>query len=317
MQSNRILLTVIISIAIFLTPAVAQNLLTEEDIQTPVEDIYTPTVEALSEFGKGIADWTPKIFAVSILLIIGLVIGKVAGKITEKAASKILSKTSLEIGQSVVIKGTETKDSARLIAASLRWFVYLFFIMAAINALEFEQLSSALKDLWLWIPNLLAFILIIVIGVIIANISTRWLEQELERRELGGSKYLVLSAKIIIYGIVFAVALTQLGIGQSIIPILVSSFSWSIAAGVGAALAIGLGFTLKDIIPAAITTGARKKSIFKVGQRVKIDDITGTITSVEMLHVVLVDEKNESIVIPTKSLADKTITILESPKETS
>lgn len=308
-------LIAIILVSISINPVFGQNILTEGDIQTPVEDIYTPTVEALSEFGQVIVDWTPKIVAVAILLIIGLIVGKVAGKIAEKAAAKILSKTRLEIGETVVIKGTETQDSARLIGASLRWFIYLFFIMAAINALEFEQLSDALRDLWLWVPNLLAFILIIVIGIIIANISTRWFEQELTRRDFGGTKYLVISSKAIIYGIIFAVALTQLGIGQSIIPILVSSFSWSLAAGVGAALAIGLGFALKDILPAAIDASAKRKSVLKLGQRVRIGEVTGTITAVEMLHIVLVNEKNESVVIPTKSLADKTITILESEKK--
>lgn len=315
MKNKLILSIVILLIASSAVPAFAQNILTEKDIHMPVEDIYTPTVEALSEFGQTIASWAPKILAVSILLVIGLIVGKVAGKITEKAARKILSKTSLEIGQNVSLKDTEGIDSARLVGASLRWFIYLFFIMAAVNTLEFEQLSGALTSLWLWVPNLLAFILIIVIGIIITNISTRWIEQELTRREFEGAKYIVLFAKIIIYAIVFAVAITQLGIGKSIIPILVSSFSWSIAAGIGAAVAIGLGFALKDILPAVISTSSKRKSILKVGQKVKIDDITGIITDVGIMHIILANEKNESIIIPTKNITDKTITILESQSQ--
>jgi len=114
------------------------------------------------------------------------------------------------------------------------------------------------------------------------------------------------------YVIIFAVAITQLGIGESIIPILVSAFAWSIAIAIGAAIAVGLGFTLKDVLPAAIAGAANHRSIFKVGQKIKIGDVTGTITSVGTLHIIITNEKNEGIVIPTKEFIGKTFTILSS-----
>ncbi len=277
------------------------------------EDIYEPGLEALKAFVTEIAEATPKIMAAVILLIIGLIAGKVIGKVVQKTAATILKKTSLKsAGEDVLSQATDQKDSSNLISATVRWFVYLFFIIAAINALEFEQLSSALTDLWLWVPNLLAFILIVVVGLIVANFVGKWLDQELIKKDLGGSKYVTLGIKVIIYAIIFAIALTQLGIGQEIIPILVSAFSWSLAIGVGAAVAIGLGFALKDIFPAVISSASKQSSVLKVGQRVRIGERTGTITSVELLHVVLANEQNESVVIPTKVLANDTITILGS-----
>ena len=217
--------------------------------ESSVGFLYEPGIEALTAFATGVAESAPKIIAAVILLIIGLIAGKVIGKIIEKSASKLLQKFSKNNDNSndVVTQTTSSRDSSKLIATSVRWFVYLFFIIAAINALEFEQLSTALTDLWLWVPNLLAFILIVVIGLIIANFIGKWLDQELIKNELGGSKYVKIGVKAIIYAIIFAVALTQLGIGSTIIPILISAFAWSIAIGVGAAIAIGLGFALKEI----------------------------------------------------------------------
>ena len=279
-----------------------------------LEDIYIPVTEALTTFAISIAESLPKIIGAVILLIIGLIAGKIIGSAVQKISKKIIQKSEGKKGadSTTIVEIPGKLDSARLIASTVRWFIYLFFIVAAVNALEFEQLTVALTDLWLWVPNLLAFVLIIIIGLIIVNFVSKWIDQELIQRDLGGSKYIITGVKVVIYGIIFAVALTQLGIGEDIIPILVSSFSWSISIAIGAAIAIGLGFALKDIIPSMIGFAANKRLGLKEGQKVKIGDITGTITAIEALHIVVTDEKNETIIIPTKEIMNKTIRIISS-----
>ena len=204
---------------------------------------------------------------------------------------------------------TSKFDSVKLISATIRWFVYLFFVVAAVNAMQFEQLTTALTSLWFWVPNLLAFVLIIVVGSIVVNFVTKWVDHELLEHHINSPRFVTTAIKVVIYGIVFAVGFTQLGIGQSIIPILVSAFSWSIAVAIGAAIAFGLGFALKDIIPASVIGATNQRYALKVGQKVKIGDISGTVTATHLLHVILTNEKNESFVIPTKELANKTIVI--------
>lgn len=274
---------------------------------------YGPETEAVKTFATEIASSAPKIIAAAVLLIIGLVVGKIVFRIIEKTARKILKKASVySLSESSIVEETVGKiDSARLIAATAKWFVYLFFIVAAINELQLQQLTSALTSLWLWIPNLLAFVMIVIIGSIIANYVIKWVNHELVIHNYGGSRYIGTGVKIVIYSVVFAVGLTQIGIGQSVIPTLVAAFSWSIAVAVGAAIAIGLGFTLKDILP-TIVGASQNRSTYKVGQVIRIGDITGTITSSETFHVIVTNEKNESVVIPTKELVNKSFTILHS-----
>jgi small-conductance mechanosensitive channel len=310
-QSLGLFTILTLFIAFFSISGIAEQTAFAQEISG--EFFYEPGVQALTAFATGIAESAPKIIAAIILLIIGLIAGKVIGRVVAKASLKLLLKVHKnddETGDDVVTQTTSSKDSSKLIASSVRWFVYLFFIIAAINALEFEQLSNALTDLWIWVPNLLAFILIIVIGLIIVNFIGKWLDQELIKKEFGGSKYVKTGVKVVIYAVIFAIALTQLGIGETIIPILVTAFAWSIAIGIGAAIAMGLGFALKEVLPAAITSGISQRSFLKIGQRVRIGEISGTITAVELLHIIIANENNESTVIPTKELASSTITIL-------
>jgi len=273
-----------------------------------------PETAALTTFANSVAAAAPKIIAAAVLLTIGLVAGKVTARVVEKAAKKIMQKANLQnISESHLIEETVGKfDSAHLIASTVKWFVYLFFIVAAINALQLAQLTSALTSLWLWIPNVLAFVLIVIIGSVIANYIIKWVNHELVIHHYGGMRYIGVGVKAVIYSIVFAVGLTQIGIGQSVIPTLVAAFSWSIAIALGAAIAVGLGFTLKDILPAAIVGASRQRSLFKVGQTVKIGDVSGVITASEVLHIIVTNEKNESVIIPTKDLMQKQVTILHS-----
>jgi small-conductance mechanosensitive channel len=275
-----------------------------------LKGIYAPTNDALSAFAINVANNIPKVIAAVILLIIGFIAGKIVGRVVTKAAKNILQKTRQQAGTQITEGMPERFDSVRLISATIRWFVYLFFIVAAVNAMQFEQLTTALTNLWLWVPNLLAFVLIIVIGSIVVNFVSKWVEHQLLEHHIGGPKPITAIVKAVIYGIVFAIGFTQLGVGESIIPILVSAFSWSIAVAIGAAIAVGLGFALKDILPAAIIGATNQRTLLKVGQKVRIGDITGTVTATQMLYVIVTNEKNESTVIPTKDLMSKTLVIL-------
>jgi len=82
------------------------------------------------------------------------------------------------------------------------------------------------------------------------------------------------------------------------------------SVGIGAAIAIGLGFALKDILPGAIISCSRKRSVLKEGQKIKLGDVTGKIVSLESLHLVVEKDNGEKIIIPSKELRDNRVTIL-------
>ena len=94
------------------------------------EFLYQPAIDALTTFSTGVAESAPKIIAAVILLIIGLIVGKVIGKVIEKSSIKFLDKVNKnESNNDGLAQTTSTKNSSKLIAASVRWFVYLFFII--------------------------------------------------------------------------------------------------------------------------------------------------------------------------------------------
>jgi preprotein translocase subunit YajC len=282
--------------------------------QAGIQSFIEPVTNSLNQFATTIAQAAPKIVAALILLGIGLLIGRIIGWIVRKVAEKMnldryWSRTG--IGESVSRAGW---NLTRIISVAARWFVYLFFISAAVNVLEFTQLSQAINDVWLWIPNVVAFIIILVIGALIADFVGRWMQRELPARGVVGGKAIGLIATGILYAIVLVVATTQLQIGETILNSVISALIWGMAAAIAIGVGVGLAYGLKETFPAMIRGSTQIQPALKQGQRVTIGGgTTGTIQEAGSFSIILKDDQGKTIVIPTKNILDKEIVIESGP----
>jgi hypothetical protein len=282
--------------------------------QAAAQSIIEPITNALNQFVTTIAQAAPKIVAALILLGIGLLVGRIIGWVVKKVAQKMnldryWNRTG--IGESVSRAGW---NLTRIISVAARWFVYLFFISAAVNVLEFTQLSQAINDVWLWIPNVVAFIIILVIGALIADFVGRWMQRELPARGVVGGKAIALVATGILYAIVLVVATSQLQIGEAILNSVISALIWGMAAAVAIGVGVGLAYGLREAFPAMIRGTTQIQPTLKQGQRVTIGGVTtGTIQEAGSFSVILKNDQGKTIVIPTKNILDKEIVIESGP----
>jgi hypothetical protein len=282
--------------------------------QAAAQSIIEPITNALNQFVTTIAQAAPKIVAALILLGIGLLVGRIIGWVVKKVAQKMnldryWNRTG--IGESVTRAGW---NLTRIISVAARWFVYLFFISAAVNVLEFTQLSQAINDVWLWIPNVVAFIIILVIGALIADFVGRWMQRELPTRGVVGGKAIALVATGILYAIVLVVATTQLQIGEAILNSVISALIWGMAAAIAIGVGVGLAYGLREAFPAMIRGTTQIQPTLKQGQRVTIGGVTtGTIQEAGSFSVILKNDQGKTIVIPTKNILDKEIVIESGP----
>ena len=282
--------------------------------QAAAQSIIEPITNALNQFVTTIAQAAPKIIAALILLGIGLLVGRVIGWVVKKVAQKMnldryWNRTG--IGESVTRAGW---NLTRIISVAARWFVYLFFISAAVNVLEFTQLSQAINDVWLWIPNVVAFIIILVIGALIADFVGRWMQRELPARGVVGGKAIALVATGILYAIVLVVATTQLQIGEAILNSVISALIWGMAAAIAIGVGVGLAYGLREAFPAMIRGTTQIQPTLKQGQRVTIGGVTtGTVQEAGSFSVILKNDQGKTIVIPTKNILDKEIVVESGP----
>jgi hypothetical protein len=280
---------------------------------TNATSMMGPAVNTLNQFFAQVVSAIPKVISAAIILLIGYIIGRGVGWVILKILNKMnfenaLGKTGL--GSAVARSGW---SMSKIIATVAKWFIYIFFITAAVNALQFTQLAQALTSIWLWLPNLVAFIVILIIGSIIAEFVGNWAQKELPARGVPGGKAIGLGTKGIIYAITFVVAITQLQIGAGVLTMVISALVWGLAGAIAIGLGVGLAFGLKDIVPSLIHGTTNVQSTLKPGQKVRIEGRAGTIKQVGSLHIILENDKGETVILPTKMIADKEIIVESGP----
>jgi hypothetical protein len=283
-------------------------------MQVTAQSFTEPITSSLTQFGQGIVEALPKIIAALILLGIGLLVGRIIGWVVKKVVEKMnvdkyWNRTT--IGQSISQAGWRL---SRILTVAARWFVYLFFISAAVNALEFQQVSEAINSVWLWIPNVAAFIIILVIGGVIADFVGKWMQRELPARGVVGGRTIAMGATGILYAVILVVATSQLGIGQQILNSVISALVWGIAAAVAIGLGVGMAYGLKEMIPSMIRGSTQIQPAIKPGQRITLNGHAGTVEQAGAYNIILRNDQGKRVVIPTKSVADKEIVIESGPR---
>ena len=118
-------------------------------------------------------------------------------------------------------------------------FIVIVFLLAASDVLGFSSFSEFLQDVLLYIPHVIVAILIMLAAIVLANFLKDLVKSSVKSAELEGRKFLAPLTwwAISIFG--FLAAVSQLGVAQDIINILITGVIAMLALAGG--LAFGLG----------------------------------------------------------------------------
>ena len=192
--------------------------------------------------------YLPAIIGAIIILIIGWFAGRIAGKIL----SKVLDKIGVDEAVDKTVIGDTIKKSGMTTVgffdAVVRWFIYIIFIMAAINVLNIPMLTDFMHQFALYIPHLIAGIIVLVVGLILVNVIMSWVGEQLTSREVSFADIITPVLKAFFSLVVVVLALDQLLIETTIIYTFLVPLAWGLAAGIAIALGISLGWGIKDIV---------------------------------------------------------------------
>ena len=216
----------------------------------PFSEIYGMVVPAVTSSVDTTVSILPAIIGAIILLIIGWIVGRVLGK----AVSVLIDKLGIEksVGKTGIGKAflkTGWASFADIGDFLIRIIVYLFAIMAAANILGITYLSALIAQMIAYIPSLVAFVIILFVGLILVDYFADFIIAYGEQGALGLVKPVISIFRVFLYFIVIMLALTQLKIDLGIIYAFVTPVAWGVGIGVGAAVAIIVGFGLKDQAP--------------------------------------------------------------------
>lgn len=209
-----------------------------------------------NQFLVGIISFLPSLLGAIVLFIIGWILADWLKKLT----TKIVNVTKLDSlfknpAISDFLKNAQVPQKLEVILGDVvKWLVIALFFVASINILGITSISLFLNGIIAGIPTLIAAIITLVIGVVIAGFLEKMVKGSMGSADPSMSR---LVGKVISYAVMtffVLAALSQLGIASFFINTVFVGFIFALALALG----IGLGLGSKDLIKTLVETWYKK-----------------------------------------------------------
>ena len=262
--------------------------------------------EALYEVGAWFRAHQVNLVGALALLVLGWAVGQLMRLVVSRlfrALGRMLPGRLLQRG---LPRPTLEREVSDVIGLIVFWAVVLFFVAAAANVLGLPVLSASMSGIGLYVPRLIAAVLIAVAGLIIGNLAR---DAAAAASAAAGTPFAAAIGQIVRAAILITsglIAVAELGID---ITLLTAIISVTLLAGLGAfALAFGLG--AREAVGNIIGAHYARQTL-EVGRRVRIGDVEGTIATITATAVI-VQAPGHQVVIPAK-LFNETTSVLVTP----
>jgi len=207
-------------------------------------------LEALTMIWEKLIDYLPNFIAGILILIIGIFLAKAIEKIVQKIIEA--AKIDELVGKINVVKkiaegGTKVVFS-QIFAWMVKWFLYIVLLVAVSEILKLGQFTLFLKDIALYLPNVIIAVLILVVGFVLGYFIDDLIVKVLKstREKLANLVGAVAKWAVIVFAVL--AALIQLKVAVSLIQMLFTAIVFMFALAIGLSFGLGGKDAAKDLI---------------------------------------------------------------------
>jgi small-conductance mechanosensitive channel len=211
----------------------------------------------VSVFGSLLDQWNgivvtygPGIVGALVVLIIGWIVGRLLGRAVRIVLDKIGEQHIVEEGADVASIRGSFKNAGVTVGyigdIAVRIVVYLVAILAAVNILNLDYLSQLMMMVVEYIPHVVAFAILFVVGFILIDAFIDFLNRYYSGKNVQFISPVLVLVRVFLYFVTAILALSQLQLDLTIIYTFVTPIAWGIGIGLGAAIAIIVGFGLRN-----------------------------------------------------------------------
>jgi hypothetical protein len=143
--------------------------------------------------------------------------------------------------------GVET-DSSGFVAEIAKWFVRLITLVVGFDALGLPAVSDVLRQLLLWLPNLVVAIAVLIFGGLAANWLAGLVRGATAKADLGNADLLAGIARVAVWAFAIVIAVNQVGIARDLVNILFMAIVGALALALGLAFGIGGRDTAAEVV---------------------------------------------------------------------
>ena len=140
------------------------------------------------------------------------------------------------------------QDTVSLLARIIKWILMLVVFMAAVDTLQLPAVKGFFDSVVAYTPNVIAAVIILLIGAILANAVDKVVEGALKAGKVGFGQALSEVAKYSIYAFAIIAALNQLGIAGAFMQTFFTGLVAMLAIAGGLAFGLGGQDAAKEMI---------------------------------------------------------------------
>lgn len=190
---------------------------------------------------QGFLSFLPNFLAAFILFILGLAVASAVGKLIENIIDALKIDTLIEkMGAKPYFDRAGLRmDSGRFLGELAKWFLVLAFLLAATDILNLTAVSSAIRDLLRYVPNVIVAAVIVLAAVVLANFLHRLVQAAAHGASLKAANLAAAVVKWAVFIFGLLAAISQLGVAQNIINIVVTGLVAMLALAGGVAFGLG------------------------------------------------------------------------------
>ena len=183
----------------------------------------------------------PKIIGFVLILLIGWFVASLIGKAVAALLRAVkFNDLAQRAGFSGFVKkmGIET-DASGFLAGLAKWFIRLIVMVVAFDALGLPAVSDVLRQLLLWLPNLVVAMVVLVVAGLVAEALSNLVRGATAQGGFTNPDLLAKIAKTAVWTFAIIIAVNQLGIAATLVNTLFMATVGALALAAG--LAFGLG----------------------------------------------------------------------------
>ena len=194
-------------------------------------------VDKLENALREVFNWLPELVGALVILVVGYIVAKIVGRVLGGLLHRAGVDRALHSGQGGQLIAKVTSSPSRLVGRIAFWAVFLGAVSLAVSVLGIEALTAFMSEIFAYLPNVAAALLIFLAAGAIATGVAGLVSRTMGDTPTGNV------IRTVGPGLVMAIAifmiLNQLRIAPEIVTITYAALVGAFA--LGAALAFGLG----------------------------------------------------------------------------
>jgi hypothetical protein len=263
----------------------------------------TVATNVIDRAGETLGDFLPQLAGALLLLLIGLLVARLVGRLVRRA---LVAAGLDELAERWQVTDTLARarlapSLARVTGTAVTIVLSVIVVFAALTLLGLEPLSQSLNEAVLFLPNVLAALALVLVGVIVAGLVRDRVDRLTYQMDFPVP--LGQLAQVATLAIFAITAAAQIGVSSQVLTIVIAI----VLASVAGTFAIAFGLGGREVAR-ALNAGRFVRSAFTPGETIQLGELRGEIVAIEP-DATVITTADGRVRVPNHMLMESVVTI--------